>query len=51
MQSLVWGVPADPDEGWVPPRPGNRRLDGLARTPMRLVEVDRPTPGRDGWVG
>jgi len=50
MQSLVWGVPADPDEGWVPPRPGNRRLDGLARTPMRLVEVDRPTPGRDGWV-
>jgi threonine dehydrogenase-like Zn-dependent dehydrogenase len=34
----------------VAPDPDNPLLAGLARTPMKLVDMDEPTPTRPGWV-
>ncbi len=47
MQALLWGTKPEP---WAPPEPGNRLLEGLARSPMALVERDAPTPVRRDWV-
>ena len=47
MQALVWGVKP---EAWKAPDPSNHLLAGLARTPMRLEDVDVPRPPRDDWV-
>ncbi len=47
MKGLVYGVKPDP---WSPPDGANALLAGLARTPMRLMELDEPRPNRPGWV-
>jgi hypothetical protein len=47
MRALVFGV--QPES--VPEQPaGNPLLDALARTPMRLMDVDEPTMPRPDWV-
>ena len=47
MRALVYGVQPEP----VPEPPGgNPLLEALARTPMRLLEVDEPELPRPDWV-
>ena len=46
MQGLLYGVRGD---RWTPPDDSNSLMVGLSRTPMRLQELDRPTPLRDDW--
>ena len=47
MQGLLYGVRP---EKWTPPDDSNHLLVGLSRTPMRLQELDQPTPIRDDWA-
>ncbi len=47
MQTLVWGIAAEP---WESPDPTNPLLEGLAKVPMRLVESDVPQPLGDDWA-
>jgi hypothetical protein len=47
MKALVYGTKPEP---WEAPDPANYLLAGLARTPMRLVDQERPVPLRDDWV-
>jgi len=47
MQGLLYGVRPEP---WTPPDGSNHLMLGLSRTPMRLQELDRPTPIRDDWA-
>lgn len=47
MHGLLYGVKPD---RWTPPDESNELLTGLARTPMRLQELDRPTPRREDWA-
>jgi len=47
MRALVFGVP--PESTDAPPT-GNPLLDGLARTPMALVDVEEPALPRPDWV-
>jgi len=47
MKGLVYGVRPDP---WAPPDESNPLLVGLARSPMKLVDLDEPRPTRPGWV-
>jgi len=47
MRALVFGV--QPESVPEPPA-GNPLLDALARTPMRLMDVDEPTMPRPDWV-
>ena len=47
MQGLLYGVRP---ERWTPPDESNQLLVGLSRTPMRLQELERPTPIRDDWA-
>ena len=47
MQGLLYGVRP---ERWTPPDESNHLMVGLSRTPMRLQELDRPTPIRDDWA-
>ena len=47
MRALVFGV--QPESVPEPP-PGNPLLEALARTPMRLMDVDEPTLPRPDWV-
>ncbi len=47
MRALVFGV--QPESVPEPP-PGNPLLEALARTPMRLMDVDEPTLPRADWV-
>ena len=47
MQGLLYGVRPEP---WTPPDGANHLMTGLSRTPMRLQELDRPTPIRDDWA-
>ena len=46
MQGLLYGVRG---ERWTPPDGSNTLMVGLSRTPMRLQELERPTPLRDDW--
>jgi threonine dehydrogenase-like Zn-dependent dehydrogenase len=43
----MYGVRPEP---WSPPDETNPLLVGLSRTPMRLVDMDEPHPGREAWV-
>ena len=45
MKGLLWGV--RPDE-WEAPDGSNPLLAGLARTPMKLTDVDDPPPPGPG---
>ena len=47
MKGLLYGVRPDP---WTAPDESNPLLVGLARTPMKLVEMDEPHPTRRQWV-
>jgi len=47
MKGLLYGVRPD---AWEAPDDTNPLLVGLARTPMKLVELDEPRPTRPGWV-
>jgi threonine dehydrogenase-like Zn-dependent dehydrogenase len=47
VKGLLYGVKPD---AWMPPDEGNPLLVGLARTPMRLVDMDEPRPTRPDWV-
>jgi threonine dehydrogenase-like Zn-dependent dehydrogenase len=47
MRGLLYGVRPDP---WTPPDEANPLLAGLARTPMRLMDLDPPAPVRPDWV-
>src|SRR5579864_7998802 len=47
MKGLLYGVRP---EQWVSPDDSNPLLLGLARTPMKLVDLDEPRPVRPGWV-
>ncbi len=47
MKGLLYGV--RPDK-WDAPDESNPLLVGLARTPMKLVDMDEPHPARPGWV-
>ena len=47
MQGLLYGVRPEP---WTLPDGANHLMTGLSRTPMRLQELDRPTPIRDDWA-
>jgi threonine dehydrogenase-like Zn-dependent dehydrogenase len=47
MKGLLFGVRPDP---WEPGDVGNPLLAGLARSPMKLVDLDEPHPRRPGWV-
>jgi hypothetical protein len=44
---LVYGVAPEP---WAVPADAGELLRNLARTPMKLTEVDRPRPLRRDWV-
>ncbi len=46
MQGLLYGVKG---ERWSPPDLANQLMVGLSRTPMRLMELDRPAVVRDDW--
>ena len=47
MQGLLYGVKP---ERWTPPDDSNHLLVGLSKTPMRLEELEKPTPIRDDWA-
>ena len=47
MQGLLYGVRG---ERWTPPEGANQLMVGLSKVPMRLQELDRPTPLRDDWA-
>ena len=47
MKALVFGVKP---ERWDPPDPSNPLLANLAKTPMRLMDVDDARPLRPDWV-
>src|SRR5271169_3323607 len=47
MKGLLYGVRP---EKWDAPDASNPLLVGLARTPMKLVDLDEPRPTRPGWV-
>ena len=47
MQGLLYGIKP---EQWDPPDDSNKLLKGLARTPMRMQELNVPTPLRDDWA-
>ena len=47
MQGLLYGVKP---ERWTPPDEPNHLLVGLAHVPMRLEDLEHPTPIRDDWV-
>ena len=47
MKGLLYGVRPEP---WDAPDESNPLLVGLARTPMRLVDLDEPHPARPEWV-
>ena len=47
MKGLLYGVRP---EAWEAPDDTNPLLRGLARTPMKLVDMDEPHPERGGWV-
>ena len=47
MRALVYGVAPEPTDA---AHTGNPLLDGLARTPMALMEVDEPALPRPDWV-
>ncbi|MDE3086724.1 MAG: zinc-binding dehydrogenase [Acidobacteriota bacterium] len=47
MQGLLYGVRP---EAWEAPDDANRLLAGLARVPMRLMELEAPAPPRPDWV-
>jgi threonine dehydrogenase-like Zn-dependent dehydrogenase len=47
MQGLLYGVRP---EKWDPPEGANHLMVGLSRTPMRLMDLERPTPIRDDWA-
>ena len=47
MKGLLYGVRPD---AWEAPDASNPLLVGLARTPMKLVDLDEPHPARPGWV-
>src|SRR5580658_3340079 len=47
MQGLLYGVKP---ERWTPPDESNRLLVGLAHVPMRLEDLEHPTPIRDDWA-
>jgi len=47
VKGLLYGVRP---ERWEAPDDSNPLLAGLARTPMKLTEVDEPHPTRPGWV-
>lgn len=47
MRGLLYGVRPEP---WEAPDATNRLLAGLARVPMRLEDIDAPTPRRPDWV-
>jgi len=47
VRSLVYGVEPDP---WTSPDPTNRLLNGLAASPMKLVDVPELHPPRPDWV-
>ena len=44
MKGLLYGVRP---ERWEAPDDANPLLVGLARTPMKLVDLDEPHPARD----
>jgi len=46
VQGLLYGVRG---ERWTPPEDANPLMVGLSRTPMRLMELDRPGLVRDDW--
>ncbi len=47
MQGLLYGVRG---ERWTPPDDANQLMVGLSKVPMRLQELERPTPLRDDWA-
>jgi len=47
VKGLLYGVRPDP---WTAPDESNPLLVGLARTPMKLMEMDQPHPSRQQWV-
>src|ERR1700728_4504061 len=47
VKGLLYGVKPD---AWAPPDESNPLLVGLARTPMKLVDMDEPHPSRREWV-
>ncbi|MGH9029836.1 MAG: zinc-dependent alcohol dehydrogenase [Acidimicrobiales bacterium] len=47
MKGLLYGVRPDP---WDPPERSNPLMEGLARTPMKLTELDEPRPPRADWA-
>ena len=46
MQGLLYGVKP---ERWEPPDPANHLFRGLSRSPMRLLDLDRPGLLHDDW--
>jgi len=47
MKGLLYGVRPEP---WTAPDETNPLLVGLARSPMKLMDLDDPHPTRPGWV-
>jgi threonine dehydrogenase-like Zn-dependent dehydrogenase len=47
VKGLLYGVRPD---AWTAPDESNPLLVGLARTPMKLVDMDEPHPSRKQWV-
>ena len=47
MKGLLYGVRP---EAWEAPDASNPLMAGLARTPMKLVDLDEPRPARSNWV-
>ncbi len=47
MQGLLYGVKP---ERWTPPDESNQLLVGLSHVPMRLQDLEHPTPIRDDWA-
>jgi len=47
MKGLLYGVRP---ETWEAPDASNPLMVALARTPMKLVDMDEPHPARDHWV-
>jgi threonine dehydrogenase-like Zn-dependent dehydrogenase len=47
MKGLLYGVRPEP---WDTTDKSNPLMQGLARTPMKLTELEEPLPKRPGWV-